>query len=173
VVIQNVGRMNIADVDFNLQRNIIRKKNNKVIEKFVNAKDVANFDYASYIELSKRINFLVPVLDFKEVIPDKVYRFDIEIIDGIILDTLYIQPEHFCQLLHYLKSVVQFSKEKTGSTDKIFFHKDISIGNILLTKSNQLILIDPDSCQWGSYAEFLANLVGKYPKWLNRILTDK
>ena len=177
-----------TDSDFplrgrNLQKNLLKRKGD-VVEKFVNASMLKHFDWGAYQELYEKVDWLPKISHFDKV-NENVCRFEIEWIDGVLLDDLYNDKDnvmqsdfkslHYYQILNMYLDMMKFSKSRSNKV--VFFHHDVSPSNIICTPNDELILIDPDSFAWGDNINFVTNIISKYSKWLFKILethdTDK
>ena len=184
----NLDDLAKTDSDFplrgrNLQKNLLTKQGD-VVEKFVNASMLKHFDWGTYQELYEKVDWLPKISHFDKVNED-VCRFEIEWIDGVLLDDLYNDKDnvmqsdfkslHYYQVLNMYLDMMKFSKSRSNKV--VFFHHDVSPSNIICTPNDELILIDPDSFAWGDNINFVTNIISKYSKWLFKILetheTDK
>ena len=143
-----------------------------------------HFDWGTYQELYEKVDWLPKISHFDKVNED-VCRFEIEWIDGVLLDDLYNDKDnvmqsdfkslHYYQVLNMYLDMMKFSKSRSNKV--VFFHHDVSPSNIICTPNDELILIDPDSFAWGDNINFVTNIISKYSKWLFKILetheTDK
>ena len=86
-----------------LQKNLLKRKGD-VVEKYVRSSEVKYFDYPAYQELYEEVDWLPKVHHF-ETVDEGVSKFDIEWIDGVLLDDLYKDPKtdvpHEMRCLHY------------------------------------------------------------------------
>ena len=86
-----------------LQKNLLKRKGD-VVEKYVSSSDVEYFDWGAYQELYEEVDWLPKVHHF-ETVDEGVSKFDIEWIDGVLLDDLYKAPKthvpHEMKCLHY------------------------------------------------------------------------
>ena len=86
-----------------LQKNLLKRKGD-VVEKYVRSSEVKYFDYPAYQELYEQVDWLPKVHHF-ETVDEGVSKFDIEWIDGVLLDDLYKDPKtdvpHEMRCLHY------------------------------------------------------------------------
>ena len=184
----NLDDLAKTDSDFplrgrNLQKNLLTKQGD-VVEKFVNASMLKHFDWGTYQELYEKVDWLPKISHFDKV-NENVCRFEIEWIDGVLLDDLYNDKDnvmqsdfkslHYYQVLNMYLDMMKFSKSRSNKV--VFFHHDVSPSNIICTPNDELILIDPDSFAWGDNINFVTNIISKYSKWLFKILetheTDK
>ena len=86
-----------------LQKNLLKRKGD-VVEKYVSSSDVEYFDWGAYQELYEEVDWLPKISHF-ETVDEGVSKFDIEWIDGVLLDDLYKDPKtdvpHEMRCLHY------------------------------------------------------------------------
>ena len=164
--------------------NVIKRINDTTIEKYTSGSRVnSQFDFESYQKLYEQTDFLVKIKTF-EKISNESLRFEIEYIDGEVLADFYKSPLisnktkllHYSQTLEWYMSMLEFSKkekkldvEEGRYIKQIFFHNDFNLSNIIMTKNNKLVLLDPESFLWMNRAMFLLTIQSNSSDFIGEI----
>ena len=158
--------------------------NDTTIEKCISGQHINfQFDYESYQKLYEQTDFLVKIKTFEKT-SDESLIFEIEYIDGEVLADFYKSPLisnktkllHYFQILDWYMSMLEFSnKEKKLDVEEgryikqIFFHNDLNLSNIIMTKNNKLVLLDPESFLWMNRAMFLLTIQSNASHFIGEI----
>lgn len=99
-----------------------------------------------------------------EYIKDAVYYM--EILDGVTNHTI---DERLKIISEYLDIFSTSYSYVANNTKEIFLHNDIQNYNVLVTKENELVIIDPDACSYyPNFEKLLPNYVGQTTKSMNK-----
>jgi len=157
--------------------------NNK--SRFLKITNITSFNIDEikyYQEICNTFDFLVKIISYK--IKDDKVIICMENIDGITLyDYIWLNREQeikisedeifdlYNRILKWNIKLYKHSKKMTGPIPgrlsvhrQIFYHDDISITNIFVTKENRFVLLDPNSFAWRSEHQ--------YHCYLNRCLQE-